>query len=174
MSNLSWQDHLRQTIARLGKSNRPPRIAVVGIGHELCGDDAAGLVLARALKQTYNQDNRGDGLLVIDAGPAPEHCSGWLRRFGPDLVLLADAAQLGAPPGTVRWLAWQDTVGFSASTHTLPLHLLATYLTAELGSEVALLGIQPANLSAGAPLSPEVEEAVTTVAQSLANMLSIM
>lgn len=173
MSGLCWQDQLRQTVTRLAKNNHPPRVAVVGIGHELRGDDAAGLVLARALKQTYNHNAEGTHVLVIEAGPAPENCSGWLRRFGPDLVLLADAAQLDTPPGDIRWLAWQDTVGLSASTHTLPLHLLATYLTGELGCEVALLGIQPADLSAGAPLSPEVETAVSAVARSLASMLSI-
>ncbi|GAB4541886.1 MAG: hydrogenase maturation peptidase HycI [Anaerolineae bacterium] len=149
-----------------------PRVAVAGIGHELCGDDAAGPVLARTLKQTYN--HQGDGhVLVIDAGPAPENCCSQLRRFDPDLVLLVDTAQLGSAPGTIRWLTWQDTLGLSASTHTLPLHLLATYLTGELGCQVALLGIQPANLSVGARLSPEVKRAVITIAKSLASALSM-
>jgi hydrogenase maturation protease HycI len=143
----------------------------VGIGHELCGDDAAGVALARAMQEQYNSNGRDD-VLVIEAGPAPENCSGLLRRFRPDLVLLVDAAYLDARPGTVRWLDWQDTVGFSASTHTLPLHLLATYLTSELGCEVALLGIQPADVTAGAPLSSAVKMAVDSVTDSMLKMLS--
>jgi len=171
MSNSSWQDRFQQTLARLKKSERPPRVAIVGIGHELCGDDAAGVALARAMQQQYNGNGRDDWL-VIEAGPAPENCSGLLRRFRPDLVLLIDAAYLDAGPGTLRWLDWQDTMGFSASTHTLPLRLLASYLTSELGCEVALLGIQPADLTAGAPLSPAVKMAVDTVIGSMLTMLS--
>ena len=170
MSSLLWQDHLRQTIIRLRKSDRQPRIAFVGIGHELCGDDAAGVILARALQQHGEKDEH---LLIIEAGPSPENFSGVLRRFRPNLVLLADAAQLDAAPGTVQWLAWQDTIGFSASTHTLPLHIFATYLTVELGCEVALLGIQASNVTVGAPLSPAVETAITAVVQALEETLSV-
>ena len=141
MSKKSWQETLQAALKRVKKSDRSPRVAIVGIGHELCGDDAAGLHLACTL-QTLAADN--ERLLVIEAGPAPENFCGTLRRFYPDLVVLADAAQMGMQPGTVRWLPWQETTGLSASTHTLPLHILAQYLTAELGCEVALLGIQPA------------------------------
>lgn len=113
-----------------------------------------------------------DGLLVIDAGPAPENVSGVLRRFKPDLVLVVDAAQMGDPPGSVRWLPWQETIGLSASTHTLPIHMFGTYLTQELGCEVALLGIQPAQNALDAPLSPEVAAAVDAATRSLADALA--
>ena len=170
MSSASWQDHLRQTIALVQRSKQPPRVAVVGIGHELCGDDGAGIAVARGLQQRQCE---GDRILVIDAGPSPENSSGLLRRFAPDLVLLVDAAQVDAAPGTVCWLDWRDTLGFGASTHTLPLRIYATYLTAELGCEVAMLGIQPAVLTVDSPLSPLVKTAVATVAKALVKELSL-
>lgn len=142
-------------------------MAVVGVGHEWRGDDAAGLAVARALQPPAEGDGRAPWL-AIEAGPAPENCTGPLRRFGPDLVLLVDAARMGEPPGTVRWLDWRAAGGFGASTHTLPLSMLARYLTAELGCVVALLGIQPADLGAGASLSPPVRQAVDRVARALA------
>ncbi len=91
----------------------------------------------------------------------------------PDLVLLIDAAQMDEAPGAVRWLAWQETDGLSASTHTLPPRVLAHYLTSELGCEVALLGIQPADTTMGAPLSPTAQAAVQAVAQALAELLGV-
>lgn len=125
--------------------------------------------MARSLARTV--EGR-DNLLVVDAGPAPENTTGLLRRFGPDLVVMADAAQMSDPPGTVRWLRWQDTAGISASTHTLPLHMFATYLTAELGCEMALIGIQPAQNAVGGPLSKEVEEAVRAIAEELTRVFA--
>jgi hydrogenase 3 maturation protease len=168
MSSEFWQVSLSQTLQRLQTPDRLPRIAIVGIGHELRGDDAAGVVLVRALRSRVAAHER---LLVIDAGPVPENVSGSLRRFKPALVLLIDAAHMDAEPGSTRWLAWQAATGISASTHSLPIHVLAAYLEAELGCEVALLGIQPAHTSFGAPLSLAVEHSVKATAEALADIL---
>lgn len=111
-------------------------------------------------------------LLVLDAGPAPENQTGPLRRFAPDLVILVDAARMAEPPGTVRWLPWEQTVGLPGSTHTLPASLLARYLTAELACEVALLGIQPLDIEIGRMSAP-VAQAVADVSAGLAALLGI-
>jgi hydrogenase 3 maturation protease len=170
MSQKSWQENLRADLKRLQKPDRAPRLAVLGVGHELYGDDAVGVWLAGRLAKLAHAS---ESLLAVEGGPAPENFTGTLRRYGPDLVLLVDAALMGLEPGRTGWLSWQDTTGFSASTHTLPLHLLAGYLTAELDCEVALLGIQPAQTQVGAPLSPEVREASEGVAKSIIEILGI-
>jgi hydrogenase 3 maturation protease len=167
-SKLSWPEALEQAIERLRRADRPARVAIVGIGHELCGDDAAGVVAARALRRLVPAHGR---LLVIDAGPAPENYTGSLRRFAPGLVLLIDAAQMDAPPGTVRWLSWQSAAGLSASTHSLPCSVLAGYLVADLDCEVAILGIQPADTAIGGPLTRAVQRSLDAVVQRLAAML---
>jgi hydrogenase maturation protease HycI len=170
----SWRRALRRTLLA-GRKGRPLRTAIVGVGHELRGDDAAGVAVARGLRAAIAlrclQNVVADRLYIADAGPAPENYAGPLRCFEPDLVLLVDAAQLGATPGTVRYLAWQETCGLSASTHTLPPYVIAHYLSAALGCEVALIGIQPADTSFGAPLSPPVSRAVAAVVQALADLL---
>ena len=169
MSNKPWLAYLKETLSQLQPADRPLRVAVVGIGSELNGDDFAGIALAQELGRRVNGQAN---LLVIDAGPAPENASGLLRRFGPDLVLLMDAAQMDAEPGAICWLDWQDTAGVSASTHSLPLHLVASYLTAELGCHVALIGIQPGHNMISKPLSPAVIKAVQDIASDLSDALT--
>jgi hydrogenase 3 maturation protease len=135
----------------------------------LRGDDAAGVVVARALRRVGLD---AEQVLVIDAGPAPENYTGSLRRFAPDLVVLIDAAQLDAPPGAVQWVDWRSASGLSASTHTLPCAILGRYLVAQLGCEVALLGIQPADTCLGARLSGAVRRSVNAVVKRLVAELS--
>ncbi len=166
----SWQESLLADLKRLQKPDRSARLAVLGIGHELYGDDAVGNWLAGRLCDGTPGKER---LLAIQGGPAPENFTGVLRRFEPDLVLMVDAALMNLEPAKTGWLCWQDTSGFSASTHTLPLHLLAGYLTAELNCEVALLGIQPAQTRVGASLSPEVQACAENIARSITEILEI-
>lgn len=165
MSTSTWRDQLRQNLATRRQNNR---FAVVGIGNELNGDDAAGVLVVRALRDTLG---RRDDLLLIEAGTAPENFTGSLRRFEPALALLIDAADFGADPGEVACVPWQESEGFSASTHTLPISVFGEYLAAELRCEVVLLGIQPEHLEFDRPVSAPVREAVSTVAEELAGIL---
>jgi hydrogenase 3 maturation protease len=145
------------------------RIAVVGVGQELLGDDAAGLAVCRRL-----QELAGDRwtATIIPAGPAPENCTAQLRQFAPDWVVLVDAARMQAAPGTVRWIPWEQAEAMGGSTHTLPLRLLSEYLSSSMVCRVSLLGIQPSETTLGAPLSPSVAEAVESVARGLAALLA--
>ena len=108
---------------------------------------------------------------MVEAGPAPENVTGAIRRFAPDLVILVDAAEMGEPAGTVRWLSWRDTTGLSAVTHALPPYMVAQYLATELSCEVSLIGIQVQDNSLGASLTPPVRRAVRTVTAGLAALL---
>lgn len=162
MSN-GWSNWLK-----LLQSRKPARIAIVGIGQELLGDDAAGLKVVQALKPALAHIR---SVLVIEGGQAPENQTGVLRRFEPDLVLLVDAAEMGAASGEVRWLTQSQIDALSASTHTLPLSMIAQFLSAELNCEVALVGIQPAQIILGAALSPAVQKAVDGLARRLAGTL---
>jgi len=56
--------------------------------------------------------------------------------------------------------------GMSASTHSLPLSILARYLTLELNCQVAALGIQSASNTFGEPVSEAVLQAVEAIAGS--------
>lgn len=138
---------------------KPARIAILGIGNQFRSDDGAGVLIARALSDRECARDT-DHLLIIEAGHAPENATGELRKFAPDLVLMIDAAEMGETPGTAKWIDEESIDGMSASTHSLPLSMLAQYLTMELNCAVALLGIQPASNEVGETVSSEVLQAV--------------
>lgn len=145
-----------------------PRVAVLGIGNELNGDDGVGVLVARRLSAVL--EDRPDlkaRVAVFEACTAPESFSGPLRRFAPDLVIMVDAAYLEKSPGAVEWIDWQNTEGFSASTHGLPPTLFAKFLMADLGCRVRLIGIQPVHLDFDRPMSDEVLQAVDRVTSAL-------
>ena len=168
MSSQTWQACLKASLNPPNRAEHPFRLAVLGIGHELCGDDAVGVRLAAMLRPLTTGNTQ---LLTIEAGPAPENFTGTLRRFRPDLVLMVDAAQMDAKPGTISWLDLHSTGGISASSHTLPLHILISYLVAELGCQVALIGIQPEQTFADSPLTPRVQAAARAIVQALLEYL---
>ncbi len=183
----TWDQHLSLTRRRLEAAlGRLPRVALLGVGQELGGDDAAGVEAARrllepgranffspaALQSPESGPPPPGSVLVIQAGPAPENFTSTLRRFRPDLVLLVDAAQMDLAAGEIRWVDPQETEGLSASTHTFPLGILAVFLEQDLGCRAALIGIQPQSNSFGAPLSPRVEAAVERLCAALVQHLS--
>jgi hydrogenase 3 maturation protease len=147
------------------------KLAVLGIGNELNGDDAAGVQIALRLLDKDRLDRSLSNSLILNTGLAPENFTGVLRRFAPDGVLFVDAADMGEPAGTVSVLDWRDSSGFGPSTHLQPIATLGEYLEVELGCRVMLLGIQPARLDFDTPLSPEVEGAVMEVVECLDQIL---
>ena len=165
-----WINSLTRNLFRSQKDNRfvLPRTCLVGVGSDLRGDDSAGLVVVRKLlKQTH-----AENLLIVEGGPAPENVTGKLRAFHPDLVILIDAAQMDEPPGTIQLIPLESIDGMSASSHSLPLSMLASYLTAEIGCEVCVLGIQPAQNEIGSKLSSAVQKAVDEITKELRNLYS--
>jgi len=165
----------QEVLAPLLKGSAGCRLAVLGIGNELNGDDAAGVLVARKVKQSLSVSGRypAEHLYVVEAGPSPESFTGPLRRFAPDLVLLVDAAELRQPPGTTLCFDWVDAEGLSASTHTLPPSMLAKFIMRELGSAVLLVGIQAKSLELDSGVSPEVLQAVNRVADEIVEGLEI-
>ncbi len=173
MLTLTWLSLAIQTLNRLESTNTC-RVAVLGIGNELSGDDGVGLGIAGELAKLHDTiELRGSEAtrLIISAGLAPENFTGQLRHFRPNMVILIDAAQMDAAPGSVVWLSGEQTVGMSASTHSLPLSILTQYLIAEIGCEVYLIGIQAGSNVYGDELSMPVAEAVREVVKGLETML---
>jgi hydrogenase 3 maturation protease len=171
-STPSWKTLLTllQQPAALQPQNNLPRVAIVGIGNEFNGDDAVGVLVARRLSKCEYAADAGH-VLVIEAGQAPENITGELRRFNPQVVILVDAAQMDAPPGRIAWIPWETTSGMSASSHSLPLSMLARYLTLEFGCTVHLLGIQPAQNHQTGILSTQARAATNEVTNALAKEL---
>jgi hydrogenase 3 maturation protease len=130
-------------------------IVVLGVGSALRSDDAAGLRVAAALSAAALP-----GVHAMEAGPAPENCTGEIRRLHPSHLLIVDCARMGEEPGTLRVFEPSEIAGVSFGTHGLPLSVLAEYLRTETGCTVAILGIEPSTTDFGEILSPRIENAV--------------
>jgi hydrogenase 3 maturation protease len=171
MSPISWQNSTSQFLEQwTQRQNRQPRIAILGIGNTLRSDDAAGVWVARRLTESRLFPDP-DSFLVLEAGHAPENCTAALRRFAPDIVLLIDAADMDEVSGAIRWIDMDEIDGISATTHTLPLSMLAMYLSLELDCEVKLLGIQPESVEVGEQVCAEVLHSVNEIVDELSTLI---
>ena len=142
---------------------------MVGIGNELNGDDAAGVVAIHMIQAAIQPSS---DRLLINGSIAPENYTGKITKFDPDLVILIDAANMDEEPGTITLLPWDRTTGFSASTHTLPLYVMAEYLTTAVDCQVVVIGIQPQHINFAEPLSSYVKTAVKELTGEFVTLLS--
>ncbi len=139
-------------------------VVVVGVGNPLRGDDAAGSLLARSLRESAS-------VHVIDAGEAPESCIGEIARATPDAVMFVDAVDLSRPPGDVALLESGDVAPYLASTHRAPLSLVMDVVRSRTGADVFLIAIQPSRAGFGAGPSPAVTKTVGLLAGLLSEVL---
>lgn len=147
-------ENLKKTLkSRLHNSKK---IAVLGVGSELRGDDVAGVLAAEGLSGLA-------GVGVFAGSTAPESMTGEIKRFKPTHLVIIDAADMGLAPGSVKSIAPADIGGISFCTHSLPMNILADYLIEETGCEVVFIGIQPKSVVFGSALSDEVKRAVASI-----------
>lgn len=148
--------------ARLQKAGD---VAVLAVGSELRGDDGVALRVAEFLEANANKPSN---LHVFVGTTAPENVTGPIRRLVPSHLLVIDAADIGKEPGSVELLDTAQLAGVSFCTHALPLSVVIDYIVSACpGCDVLVLGIQPAQLEFGRPLTQSVEAA----AQALADVL---
>jgi len=164
MSNMFWQENLILTLSSLNEDDRRLRIAVVGVGQELRGDDAVGVYIARALMPLADVERN---LIVIDAGSTPENIAGLLKHFHPDIVLIFDAVQMNKNPGSVSWLSRDEITSASITTHTLPLSIFADFVRVELDCEVEIIGIQPLRTLLGSKMTEEMYRSIDSIIRVL-------
>jgi len=150
------------------------RSLILGLGNAILGDDAVGLRVARAVAERWAET---DGLSV-----AEEECGGLAlveQLAGFDRVLLVDAIQTGAAPGTLHHLA----VGSVPTQRTATAHGINLRMALEVGrrsgmslpaeSAITILGIEAADvLTFAETLSPDVEDAVPRAVQAAEEWLS--
>ena len=143
------------------------RVAVMGIGNTMRGDDGLGVHLVNSLQQTSL--SRNIGLFVCEM--TPENFAGPVTEFRPDTILMIDAAELGEAPGSARLVGAQEIADSGMTTHTLSLRLLATLLESETNATVTLLAVQPKGREFGAEVSPQVSETLFYLTELLRSIL---
>lgn len=128
------------------------------IGSPLLLDDGAGPALFAELSAFP-----AEGVTPVNCETTPENWISPLRKNPPQALIVADAADMGLPGGSVRRMVLAQTGGISFSSHGIPLALLLEPF--RTGIEILVIGIQPKARGFGESLSPEVSEAVRTVAE---------
>jgi hydrogenase maturation protease len=143
-------------------------VVVIGVGNRLRGDDAAGLEVARRVREGSVPDGvvvrelEGEGVGLLDL---------W---SGADAVVLVDTIRSGARAGAIRRLDASTeplpaTLRGSSSTHAVGV-AEAIELARALGrlpARVVVYGIEGRRFDAGAPVSPDVVTALDAAADAV-------
>jgi hydrogenase maturation protease len=135
---------------------------IAGVGNDWRGDDAAGLVAARRLRELL------PGVRVVEiVGDASALLDAW---DGAALAIVIDAVRSGAPPGTIHRLDG----GPAAALRLGSTHAIGLAETIELGrtldrlpARLELYGIEGARFDTRAELSPSVARAVEALCERL-------
>lgn len=139
---------------------------VIGVGNAHRGDDAVGLIIARRLREIIGDEAlvhelTGDGSALLDL---------WT---GAAAVIIADAMQSGAAPGTIHRI--DASTQPIPATHRCPsTHAFSIVEAIELGRtlqqlppQVIIYGIEGKDFTPGAELSLAVEHVVHEVVEQV-------
>ena len=146
------------------------RILVIGIGNEYRSDDAAGLVVARRLRQL----SLGNITVIEESGEGTDLMESWK---GADTVIIVDAASSGAKPGTIHRIdarAQRIPRGLLRySTHAFSVGEAIELARAmnRFPPRMVVYGIEGERFDEGTTLSRAVQGSVDTVVELLLRQL---
>jgi hydrogenase 3 maturation protease len=142
------------------------RVALMGVGNPLRGDDGVGVKIIELLEGS-NLEN----VMLLNTETVPEAFTGKVAEHAPTHVLLLDAADFHGEPGEVKLIESTKIGGQAVSTHSLPLNIFIIYIEKTMGSKVLLLGVQPKKIEFFTEMSSEVEKASEEIAALLRKIL---
>jgi hydrogenase maturation protease len=135
---------------------------VLGLGNTLLGDEGAGVYVVRALQEQYA--DLAD-VEFLDGGTLSFTLAGPIEDA--DSLIVIDATQLQASPGTVRVFEAEDMDRFLGSHRKSSVHevslmdlMAIARLVEALPARRALIGIQPEYLDWSDALTPTVARAI--------------
>lgn len=147
-----------------GPMTAKTRKVVLGLGNTLNRDEGLGVFALEPLRERFGSAGAVElldgGVLGMGLLPLVESC---------DHLLLLDAVDSGMPPGTVVELAREEIplrAGRKLSWHQLSFQEVLEFASARgnLPRRLHLVGAQPADISTGFGLSPEIEAALPGIA----------
>lgn len=142
-------------------------VLVIGLGNSLAGDDGIG---PAALALLARSGRAPPGVELVDGGTLGLRLLPLLA--GASAAILVDAVRLDAPAGTLVRLTAEDlarSVPPRLSSHELGvLDLLgAARLAGTLPPRLVVLGVVPARIAWGEPLSAEAASALPALVQRI-------
>ena len=143
------------------------RIAICGIGNDIRGDDAFGVLVAERLKELVENPE----VLVINCGEVPENYTSKIAGFEPDLVVFVDAVDFNGEVGEFIIADPEGTLGEAVSTHGLPLKFVTRYMKTFIKADFVLIGCQPGSTGLFEEPSELIRERAERLAELLARIL---
>ena len=146
---------------------------ILGIGNTLLSDEGAGI---HAMYQLQSDHPDIPKLVFIDGGTLSFTLAAYLHDCSNIIVL--DAAELKAPPGTVKTMVGAEMDAFLGAARRSPheVGLLDLFdiarLTDSLPVNRALIGIQPKSIEWGMSPTPPVEAALAEAVNEAVNLLN--
>jgi len=144
---------------------------VLGIGNTLLSDEGVGVRMLDYLEKHYPDL---PGVEYLDGGTLSFTLAVWIEAA--DNLIVVDAAELDAAPGTVEVFTGEDMDRFAGRTkrsvHEVSLgDLLAiAHLTDALPGNRALVAIQPQHIDWGSTLSDPVRQVLPYAASRIAGL----
>ncbi|MCF4112959.1 MULTISPECIES: hydrogenase maturation protease [Dethiosulfovibrio] len=129
-----------------------------GLGNELYGDDAVGVIISDRLKVTPPADT-----VVYTCYTVPGNYVYAIKKESPERLILVDASDMGLMPGDFRRFSIERISDVSFTNHDMPLNLMLN----QFDLETFVIGIQPDRVVLGAPLSVKVASAAEKVERIL-------
>jgi hydrogenase 3 maturation protease len=154
------------------KLNNARRVAILGVGSELRGDDVVGLLAAQQIEKNTKGKSVTPQLQVFMGETAPENLTGEIKQFQPTHLIIIDAAQLNKEPGHIEVMEPETIGGTSFCTHSLPLKVIIGYLLESFKFQAIIIGIQPKTLTFGAKPTKEVVAAAKHIADAITELLT--
>jgi len=149
------------------------RTLILGIGNTLLSDEGAGIHVIRELAEHLG--DRAD-IELMDGGTLSFTLAGAIEEA--DRLIVVDAANLDAPPGTTRVFVGDDMDSFVGGNRKRSVHevglidlMAIARLTDRLRGARALIGIQPHDLDWGETPSPAVSAAIPVACRHVLDLL---
>ena len=153
-------------------TDRPVRdtgIVVLGVGNMLAGDDGVGVHVISRLGEP-GAPALPSGTRVLDGGTLGLELLAVLHDARA--LVVVDAVDVGASPGTVRLLSGPEVE--AALAHSMSAHqigvadlLALAQLTEILPAKVSMVGVQPDQVGLSLELSPRVRAALPDAVEAV-------
>lgn len=154
-THANWQPQLRRILAGTTSTEK---VALVGVGHPMRGDDFVGSFIVKDLMKKKIPTAK---LVLFDAEDGIEWIVSRIQEPNPRHLIIADACEMNATPGEIALIPLAETDYPFFTTHGIPLKLLATNLLPSV--ETSILAIQPFRMGLNEGLSPAVFEAAFSI-----------
>ena len=149
------------------------KILVLGIGNTLLADEGVGVVAMRELEARFgtreDMEFLDGGTLSFTLAVPISECTA---------LLVIDAAELGAPPGTVRSFEGAEMDRFLGEDRRNSVHevglldlMSVSRLTGHWPERRALIGIQPAVVDWGEALTPAIAAALPEICATASDVI---